>query len=250
MYIRNILFFFQTFIFLSSIFSQNSQYNIVYLNNGTYLRGRIIELIPDKFLKISLSKNDTIEIQMVDVKLIINDSIPDRERNGYENGVKAWGYTMIPEFSFGIGQSEGVDRFMDPLQDQYLLMLTIFNGFTITPFIQLGIGLGLNFWRQRIFLPVYLDLRANVLKYNNTPFIFVNLGYSLSWIPGEANDNLGGAYAGLGAGAKFKISNRQLMVISLGYLFQQARQWQEIQRVKSKATFDSNFINMKIGFVF
>ena len=36
--------------------AQVMQDDVVYLNNGTFLRGRIVELVPGKSLKLSLAK--------------------------------------------------------------------------------------------------------------------------------------------------------------------------------------------------
>jgi len=37
----------------SQLYSQKSQDDVVYLNNGTYFRGKIVELIPGVSLRIS-----------------------------------------------------------------------------------------------------------------------------------------------------------------------------------------------------
>jgi hypothetical protein len=150
----------------------------------------------------------------------------------------------------GYGVQEGIQRYNDPVKYQYALMLSVFNGVTITPYIQLGLGAGLDIWKYRIFLPVYLDLRANLLKRANTPFFEVLVGYALGWMNGQEGAGLGGAITGIGAGGRFKISEKQSMVVSLGYRFQQSRLWQEVAGVKSKATIDAYFINLRMGIFF
>jgi len=52
----------------SQLYSQKSQDDVVYLNNGTYFRGKIVELIPGVSLRISFPGKDTLDIQMKDVK--------------------------------------------------------------------------------------------------------------------------------------------------------------------------------------
>jgi hypothetical protein len=250
MLMRSLLILVLTQLLLSQLYSQNSQDDVVYLNNGTFFRGKIVELIPGEFLKISLIGKDTLEIQMKDVKLIRKENKPEGIFKNYEHGVKTSGYTFIGEFNFGLGMLEGLERYKDTAQGQYSVMLTVFNGITITPFIQLGIGAGLDMWKNRIFLPIYLDLRVNIIKKVNSPFLYFNTGYSLGWITGVKGVDLGGAIAAIGAGAKFRISTKQIMVLSLGYRFQQTRQWQVNNRVENKATRDAHFINLKMGLIF
>lgn len=249
MSIRNSLILALTLLFISRLYSQNSQDDVVYLNNGTFLRGKIVELVPGKSLKIYFPGKDTLEIQMTDVKLIRKENVPET-RPGYENGVKASGYTFIGELNFGLGMLEGTIRYKDTAQGQYSIMLSVFNGFTISPVIQLGLGAALDVWTHRVFLPIYLDLRINMMKHDNTPFLYFNPGYSLGWITGTTGLGYGGAMAGIGAGAKFRVSDKQVMVIALGYHYQQIRELQVNNRVEIKATRDAHFISLKIGLIY
>lgn len=231
----------------SQLLAQPRQDDVVYLNNGTFLRGTVIDLVPEKTVKILLNGKDTLEISMFEVKEIRKENTP--ERLHYEDGNKAWGFTNITELVFGFGYSEGINEAVNPAQQQGMVGLSMFNGVTITPYIQLGLGTGLEFWRNRGFLPIYLDLRTNLLKSTETPLFYVSAGYSAGWMTGEEGLGLGGAMAGIGAGAKFRI-NRLTMVASLGYRFQQVRQWQVVNKVQSKATIDSHFLVLKTGVFF
>jgi hypothetical protein len=232
------------------LFSQETQVDVVYLKNGTFLRGKIIELIPDSSLKILLTGMDTLAIDMGDVKVIRKESLPVFEKAGYEDDVKVWGYTNITELSIGFGLAEGLDRYRDTAVGVGSVLLTTFNGFTFSPAIQLGIGAGIELWRSRGFLPFYLDLRSNILKRNNSPFFYVNVGYALGWMKGQAGMGFGGATAGVGAGVKVKVNKRRIMVFSLGYRFQQTRQWITTYGVETKATLDSHFMNLRVGGLF
>jgi hypothetical protein len=234
-------------VLLSTLPAQGTQHDVVYLNNGTFLRGTISELIPGKSLKMYFMGHDTLEIQMSDVKKISKENIP--ERAGDESGVKSRGFTNITEFVVGLGYSEGLGRNQASVQKQFSMMATTMNGFTISPYIQLGIGTGLELWKTRGFIPVYLDLRANILKYMSSPFFYVNVGYAPGWVKGETGMGLGGAMAGIGAGAKFKTS-KVVLVLAVGYRFQQTRVWEVVNLVRSKGTLDANFFVIRAGVFF
>ena len=113
-----------TFLLSARLCSQTLQDDVVYLNNGTFLRGRIVELIPGKYLKIVVAAKDTMEIQMTDVKLFRKENVPET-RPDYENGVKSSCYTFIGELNLGLGMLEGVDRYKDTAQGQYSVMLSV-----------------------------------------------------------------------------------------------------------------------------
>ncbi|MEI6884099.1 MAG: hypothetical protein WCO02_06405 [Bacteroidota bacterium] len=230
--------------------AQSQEDDVVYLNNGTFLRGKIIELVPDHSLWICLSGKDTLCVDLVDVKVIRKEnhlpvsiiiSSPDAKESGY---------TFMCELNFGLGLLEGIDRYKDPPQSQYSVMLSVFNGFRFSPIILLGLGTGLEVWNNRIFLPFYIDFRANFLRTENSPFIYLNTGYSIGWKSGDYGLGLGGAMAGLGVGAKFRVSSKNLMTIALGYHFQQTRQHDVNNSVTTKSTLDAHLMNLKVGLVF
>lgn len=234
----------------SGLFAQSGTDDVVYLNNGTFLRGKIIELIPGKTLSITLTGKDTLVVMMEDVKLISKENTPQVTVISDQNEIKEHNYTLLAELNFGLGLLEGLDRYLDSPQAQYSVMLSVFNGFKLSPIILLGLGIGLDVWNSRIFLPFYLDFRANFLRKDNTPFIYINTGYSLGWKSGSSGMDMGGAIAGIGIGAKFRVSPKNLMSVSLGYRFQQTRQYDVYYGVTSKSTLDAHLMNLKIGLAF
>jgi hypothetical protein len=245
----SLLFFLLVLFSALPAFSQDSREDVVYMNNGSFLRGKIVQMEPGKMLKLLVDNKDTIEIPVSEVKLVREENAITGTGNIYENGFRSWGYSCIMELNLGIGLLEGLDRYKDTAYTQYSLLISASNGFELSPYIYLGIGVGLEVWRSRLFLPLYLDFRSNLLKTDNSPFLYVNAGYALGGIVGQRGAGLGGAMAGLGGGAKFRFSKRLVMVVSLGYRFQQTGEWLEYHNVRSKATRDGHFITLKTGLI-
>jgi hypothetical protein len=52
------------FLLSSSCYSQNAEDDVVYMNSGAYLRGKIIELISGESLKICIANKDTLVVQI------------------------------------------------------------------------------------------------------------------------------------------------------------------------------------------
>ncbi len=229
----------------SRSFSQDRMQDVVYLNNGTFLRGNIINLVPEKSLTIVIGKKDTLEIPLSEVKEIKKEPVVESSGDNRE-----YGYTVIPELTFSWGLSEGLDRYMDEPTQEYSVMLSVFNGFTITPNVQLGAGVGLDIWQYRRFLPLYLDFRFNVLKTVNTPFLFTHVGYAPGWIVGESGAGWGGATVSIGVGGKFRCSSWLKMTLALGYRYQQTRVARQTGTVEVKATEDAHLISFRVGMLF
>jgi len=232
------------------ISAQTPQDDVLYLKNGSYLRGKILNIDPGNSIKMTLQNSDTLVIKMAKVKFIGKENVNEPIVGKYENGAKSWGYTCIPELGYGVGLLEGLDRYKDTAKGQSYFMLTVFNGFTLSPYIQLGITLGVEIWNTRIFSPVYMDFRSNILKTANSPFVYLDLGYSLGWMHGQAGGGLGGGTAGLGAGGKIMLTRKQALVLSAGYNLQQTREWITDHNVVSKAVRDAHFFVLKAGILF
>ena len=236
--------------FTQPIFSQELQEDVVYMNNGSFLRGKIVEMHPGQSLRLVYGGKDTISINMSDVKLIRKEDVPEMPNVKFENGVKTWGYTCIFELGYGQGLLEGFEWKKDTAESQYAITLSVFNGIILSPYIYLGIGTGIELWRLKKFIPIYLDFRSNLFKSANTPFLYVNAGYSPGWDGAEKRPDFGGAMAGIGAGAKIRLSKKQLITLSLGYRFQETHEKVVHNLVETKGVRDAHFVNFRMGFIF
>jgi hypothetical protein len=224
-------------------FSQALQDDVVYMNSGSFLRGRIVEDVPGSFIRIMVGKKDTLTIPYYEIKTITKENRPPRSGNDYESDVKSSGYTCIVELGCGYGKPGGSSTSSRP--DEYAFMATVFNGFTINPTLQLGVVTGLDVWKNRILVPICIDMRVNLLKMVNAPFLYGNAGYSFGWADITAGTGIGGATGGLGAGARLRIAGKQMIVFSLGYMYQGSGGGSG-----GKSTPGSNFILLKTGLFF
>jgi hypothetical protein len=224
--------------------------DVIYLNNGTFLRGRIIEQVPEQFLRIIVAEKDTLLIAANEIKLMKKERTPGSPNPNYEDGIKVWGFTNITEFTVGLGQTEGKDRFKDLSTGETTFQLSTINGYTLSPYITLGLGTGFEFWTNRSFVPFFFDLRTNLFRKENTPFAYVDAGYSLGWINGELGASFGGALVGLGVGGKFGFGKKAAIIFSLSYCFQQINQWEVNNYIRAKTTMDAYFFKIRTGMIF
>jgi len=248
MNLRSIFFVIFNILFVSSIQCQVAPDDVIYLKSGTFLRGKIVDSVPGKSFRIALIKGkDTLEIQRNDISVITKEVAPNDPFSKYHDRNRVWIYFFMAEINAGFGQIRDDLVYNNTIKSQRSINLNVLNGFNINPYLQLGIGAGIDFWNKLVFVPVYADFRVTILQRNTTPFIFLNGGYSFGFL-NSAPDGFGGVTAGAGGGVKIEISQNRILVISLGYRLQQTRQVQPNYPLMIHR--DTQFIVLKMGLEF
>lgn len=85
-----------------------------------------------------------------------------------------------------------------------------------------GVGAGLDFYQIR-GIPLFLDIRKNILNKPSTPFVYVDGGIHFSW-PVDKDKGLDNSYKynndlyyDAGLGYKFSLGNTHALLLSAGY---------------------------------
>ena len=102
-------------------------------------------------------------------------------------------------------------------------------GYQFTPYFNLGIGLGFEKWRKTSFIPMYADMRFNILRGRYSPHILLNLGYSNKWYESPRPDPtymvIHGATEGLffegGLGFKAMFKHSRGLFLAVTYKIQE-----------------------------
>jgi len=234
-------------VFFSAIHAQAPKDDVVYMNSGSFLRGRIVEMIPGKSLKICMANHrDTLMILMEDVKLIRQEEPPRYEPSFSDQDFKQWEYTVMAELGCGMGSLMAARGTQDIRESQFSYMFNVINAFKVSPRFQLGLGCGIDFWNTMNFFPIYADFRVNFSKVEPSLFAYADGGYSFGWMHDYGRVNLGGIMAAAGLGAKFRISSKMIMFVTAGYKLQRVTgQWQDHYPVRWPR--NAHFFNFKIG---
>lgn len=196
-------------------FAQEKYQDVVYLKNGSIIRGMIIEQVPNKSLKIQTADRSVFvysleEIEKYTKELVEPESSPNKSSFKNDNsGLKA-GYRGTVEVGYQLGVGDfGLDR----------LKMNIINAYQLSPYFSLGIGTGLRFYydADAALIPVFADFRAYVLNHKVSPYLSLGAGYSFN-----ATNNLDGVgiFLNPAAGVSFKVSKKSSMNIGLGYEMQ------------------------------
>ena len=88
-----------------------------------------------------------------------------------------------------------------------------------------GIGVGIDYYHTKT-IPVFVDLRKNIFNRQKTPFVYLDLGYSLpsdskvtnnNWWKTDISEFGKGYYYDAGIGYQFHVKGRVSIQFSLGY---------------------------------
>jgi hypothetical protein len=190
-----------------SLLAQNNRQDVVYLKNGGITRGTIIELIPEKQIKIETFDGNVFVYQMSEIEKYAKEpTFTPKLQNAEDNtGIKR-GYYGVLEFGtgFSFGALEG------PLRNK----INIINGYRINPWLAAGAGFGVRFYPgDEILLPFFADLRVNFLNKKTSPYVSMGIGYAFS--PSEVD--YGGLLLTPTFGISVKLKKRNALNLGLSY---------------------------------
>jgi hypothetical protein len=160
------------FLFLVSFcFAQGWLQDVVYLKNGSIIRGVIMEQIPNKTIKLQTADNNVFVYQMDEIEKITKEA--GKTGNKSNDLSFTSGYKGMIDMGYSIGVGDwGMNRFR----------LTITNGYQFNPFFYLGFATGIRYFENNdIAIPLLIAFRVNVLNQKNTPYIALNGGYAYSF---------------------------------------------------------------------
>lgn len=152
-------------------FGQSVAQDVVYLKNGSIIRGVILENIPNKSIKIETADRSVFVYQTDEIEKLATEIIPEKKESPLTNQGFQPGYKGIVELGFQTSVKYlGTDRFI----------LNIINGFQVSPYFSFGFGTGLQYYRdvEAYLVPVFIDFRANLMIQKVSPYLALGLGYS------------------------------------------------------------------------
>ena len=184
--------------------------DVVYLKNGSVIKGSVIEMVPNQTIKIQTADGSLFVYQISEVDRVERDN-NKRSANDEEIGdYLERGFRGIVDLSshYGVGDAE----------NNYLLTASFTPGYQITHFLFVGCGaaptlvLFDNKYSDEVetsfILPLYGAIRFDFINARVSPFLDLRSGYSVT------NDCKGFyGYAGVGCRI-FKWS------LSAGYTYQ------------------------------
>jgi len=237
-----LLFFACCAVFMSGNLKAQSREDIVYLYNGSILKGKVIENIKGVHTSIEIVGRNIIVIPDTAIKMILMDQkIVSKDRENLATPVE-----MKANVNFyGGSQNSGGFTFITSYHFPFRLAT--------------GAGLGIE-WFDHQQIPFMADITYSFLKGSWSPYIYAQGGYAIP-LSQKGDDDWtefhGGALAGIGAGMRFNFSKRNALVFSIGYRYQKTETvtdpypwsstWPQYETIRYD---EYNRITFSFGFLF
>ena len=201
----NYLFFLGAILLLFPVIllAQAETEDVVYLKNGGVLRGEIIEMHENGYLKIEVTGRNIFVVMMDEVENISSAKISDQSHS------KEPGYMNRTGFEVLHSSASSTLRF------------TMVNGYRFNSHFSAGIGFGITPYNDPLTLvPVFLDIKMRFLKANSSPYLFLKTGYNFSVHHDddvELQEHKGGLLINPGVGLHFIRSSGVGFYFQAGY---------------------------------
>ena len=210
---------------------------VVYLKNGSIIRGIIIEQVPNSSLKIQTADGSIFAYSMDEVVKITKEASASRnkyERFGEKKSLK--GYKGFVETGYIFDLSDcNANRFE----------LSTTHGYQFNNYLFVGGGTGINFYTDADLysVPLFASFRANFMNKKVTPFADIKTGYTVG--------DVEGAFVTVGFGVRFALAKKMALNLKLEYAYQEYDY--EYYYSSSSYYYDNESINgigIKLGFEF
>lgn len=198
--------------------AQGDLQDVVYLKNGSIIRGIIVEQVPFQSLKIKTMDGSVFFYNLSEVSKITKEENPMAAHHIGATSTK-WdaksGYKGFVDFGYTIGTNDASGR---------LEILTT-HGFQLIPnYLFLGAGFGVQYFTDTddtvLGIPLFADVRSNFLPGRVSPLFDLKIGYA--GLLGDYSFGDGGLYLAPSVGVQVKFTQRFAMDFLFGYTYQKA----------------------------
>ncbi|MDX2245321.1 MAG: hypothetical protein SF052_00990 [Bacteroidia bacterium] len=208
--------------------------NVIYLKDGSEIRGWILEQIPGEYVKVELVGGSILVYRQSEIEKITSEptrySRIIRKYNTKPQGIQYRDRGLYHFVATGFTTNDNMWG-----GSQLDVSLNYRAGYRFNQYLGLGLGVGIDEYDSGGIVPVFGEVSGDLLRRKRTPFYLAQAGYgigvSTTWIA----DNLeGGLYYHLGAGLKVRTRSRAEWTFTMGYKSQQMTetlvQWIDFNR--------------------
>jgi hypothetical protein len=283
MFGRNILIIIINLLVIYS-YSQGNYHDVLYLKNGSIIRGIITENIIGKKIKMETADGNIFIFSYYEIEKIVKEKLKknniakeklmndDMDEN-QKKEIKIQENNVVSKSiknSYMQDEKDGIERY----NQQGFVQLTRFGGYfagkdliffinavaaaQIGSHFVLGVGGGWEKLPNGTNYPFFADIRTNILSGQLSPIFFIDIGYSLSTVDKLEGSNYGGLMLCGGIGLRVFLSERSAINFEIGYRYQEAKAyvllWRQFgnQKYSYDGTVDYTYssICFSIGFSF
>ena len=155
-----------------AVMAQKGMQDVVYLKNGSVIRGMVIEQVPGVSIKVETADKSVFVYPMNEVEKITKEAAV---KSSVTNSGLGKGYEGLVQVGYGIGVGlYGEDR----------AKFNFINGYRFNSHLMTGIGLGVRAYtglgETELFVPFFLHVRYTPLIRKISPYVAVDFGTSFN----------------------------------------------------------------------
>lgn len=195
----------------STALGAQEYYDVVYLKNGSRVKGIIVEQVPGQSYKIQTSDGNLFVFNADEVEKItkeakqvaspVQKSAFNRPRGYFGNVEVQYTYDMTAKNNGTFG-------------------LDMVNGYRICPQFAMGVGIGFQGYDFKNFqLPVYAYLRTDIINSKVSPFLAQSIGYEARFYGQDiiARGMIDGVMFNTQVGVSFNVGKRNRASLAFQY---------------------------------
>ncbi len=200
-------------LFVTTIAQAQQLQEVVYLKNGSIIRGIIIEQVPNVSLKIQTADGSVFAYPMDEVEKITKEQAivsSNSENRSFSSTVKSYGLKSGYRGFIDLGYSVGVGDW-----GEGRIEFSTSHGYQIIPYLFVGLGVGVEYYHESEVweIPIFVHLRGSLPCHSIVqPFIDWKIGYTVY--------DADGFYMCPSVGCRFAVSDMCGLSLSLGYTMQ------------------------------
>lgn len=193
------------FVMVLGVMTSMAQ-DVVYLKNGSVIKGSVLEIVPDQSIKLQTSDGSIFVYQMNEVDRIQRDAKNSQTQQTFEEdepeNYLERGFRGLIDFGAHVGFGDGADN--------YQVSVAFTGGYQINRMLFVGAGVAptLNLFDNEYYdevetsfiLPIYSAIRLDFINKKVTPFLDGRIGYFIN----TEDIDYSGLYAYLGVGVRLK----------------------------------------------
>ncbi|MFV0291419.1 MAG: hypothetical protein ACK5IJ_11075 [Mangrovibacterium sp.] len=234
------------------LFAQNNLQDVVYLKNGSIIKGVVIEQVFGEHIKMETADGNIFVFKAEEIEKITktekieptksaseqnqNQQVP--KTTSITTGTKhthSRGYVGIVETGYvvGVGDIEASRFKMD-----------LINGCQFNPHLSLGLGVGVRIYENDEYgLPIYLDARFTFTEQKVTPYI--SLGGGVNLVKKDPHFSAS-------TGVLWRTSDKLAVKLGIGYELQSVcvPEYSSTYQFWSSTSYDAGGIAFTLGVVF
>ena len=208
--------------------------DVVYLKNGSILRGKIVEQIPNQSVSIEVFSGTIYTYQTSEIEKIT------REPSKYIT-IRAKMYKAYLPITYrkkgayqqlSLGTAFNQNRWNEPTTS---VNLNYRIGYHFNTHLNVGAGTGFDFYEGGTILPMFVDVWGDLFDKKITPTYMVNLGYGHGLSGTWRHNVFEGGFMSHGAfGVKFNTRSKNEFFVTIGYkaqhTYQEFEDWNIVWR--------------------